>query len=115
MVVTAFDYDKLENQTTVKAGMRTLSANVYTGTGDTLLERVECGNGGEVKYTYDGFKRVQRGELRRGDGPALYVRVRGFLHSIMKRTCARREKRLCWGALYGIMKHSETKQGVYGL
>ena len=32
---------------------------MYTETGDKLLERVEYGNGGKVKYTYDGFKRVQ--------------------------------------------------------
>ena len=58
-VTYTFDYDKLGNQTTVKVGTQTLSANVYTETGDKLLERVEYGNGGKVKYTYDGFKRVQ--------------------------------------------------------
>ena len=45
-VTYTFDYDKLGNQTTVKVGTQTLSANVYTETGDKLLERVEYGNGG---------------------------------------------------------------------
>lgn len=58
-VTYSFDYDKLGNQTTVKVGAQTLSTNVYSATGDKLLERVEYGNGGKVNYTYDGFKRVQ--------------------------------------------------------
>ena len=57
-VVYNFEYDALSNPTTVKVGDQPLSTNVYSATGDKLLSRVEYGNGGQVSYTRDAFKRV---------------------------------------------------------
>jgi len=57
-VVYSFAYDALGNPTTVKVGDQALSTNVYSATGDKLLSRVEYGNGGQVSYTRDAFKRV---------------------------------------------------------
>lgn len=55
----SFEYDKLGNPTTVKVGTQALFTNVYTGTGDKLLLRVDYGNGGKIGYTYDAFKRLK--------------------------------------------------------
>ena len=57
-VTYTFETDALGNQTVVKVGEQPLSTNVYTATGDKLLEAVEYGNGGKVAYTYDSFKRT---------------------------------------------------------
>ncbi|MEA5015627.1 MAG: DNRLRE domain-containing protein [Candidatus Limiplasma sp.] len=57
-VTYTFEADGLGNQTRVSVGWQTLSTNVYTDTGDKLLEAVKYGNGGKVSYTYDSFKRT---------------------------------------------------------
>jgi len=57
-VVYTFEYDALGNATRVKVGTQTLSENRYTETGDKLLTQVTYGNGGNVSYGYDSFKRV---------------------------------------------------------
>ena len=57
-VIYYFSYDPLGNPTTVKVGTQTLSTNVYTSSGDKLLQRVDYGNGGKVHYIRDAFKRV---------------------------------------------------------
>jgi YD repeat-containing protein len=57
-VTYTFKTDALGNQTTVSVGTQVLSTNVYSETGDKLLERVEYGNGGKVAYTYDSYKRT---------------------------------------------------------
>ena len=57
-----FAYDSQNRRTTVKVGTQLLSENVYNTTkGDILhgtLSKSVFGNGGEVRYTYDDFKRV---------------------------------------------------------
>ena len=57
-VTYTFGTDPLGNQTTVKVGNQQLSENHYSATGDKLLRRVDYGNGGAVRYTYDSFKRM---------------------------------------------------------
>lgn len=57
-VVYDFAYDPLGNPTTVSVGDQMLSQNVYTDTGDKLRTRIEYGNGGQLRYTYDPFKRL---------------------------------------------------------
>ena len=57
-VTYTFDYDDLGRKTTVKVGTQTLSTNVYENDRNGLLQEVQYGNGGKVKYTYDEFDRI---------------------------------------------------------
>ena len=57
-VTYTFDYDDLGRKTTVKVGTQTLSTNVYENDRNGLLQEVQYGNGGKVKYTYDEFDRL---------------------------------------------------------
>ena len=42
----------------MKVGTQTLSTNVYENDRNGLLQEVQYGNGGKVKYTYDDFDRI---------------------------------------------------------
>ncbi len=57
-----FAYDSQNRRTTVKVGTQLLSENVYNTTkGDIkhgTLTKSKFSNGGEIRYTYDDFKRV---------------------------------------------------------
>ena len=57
-VTYTFNYDDLGRKTTVKVGSQTLSTNVYENDRNGLLQEVQYGNGGKVKYTYDDFDRI---------------------------------------------------------
>ena len=57
-VTYTFDYDDLGRKTTVKVGTQMLSTNVYENDRNGLLQEVQYGNGGKVKYTYDDFDRI---------------------------------------------------------
>ena len=57
-VTYAFQYDALGNPTETKVGTRLLSRNVYSQKPDKILERLEYGNGAQVHYGYDEYKRL---------------------------------------------------------
>lgn len=57
-VIYGFTYDALGNPLTVKLGSQTLYTNVYTASGDRLLNEVQYGNGQKVTLRRDSFKRV---------------------------------------------------------
>ena len=57
-VTYTFAYDALGRKTTVKVGTQTLSTNVYANDRNGLLNEVQYGNGGKVKYSYDEFDRL---------------------------------------------------------
>ena len=63
-VVYRFEYDSLGRKTSVKVGNaaaqnQVLSTNVYSEDRSGLLKEVQYGNGGKVKYAYDGFDRLE--------------------------------------------------------
>lgn len=53
-----FTYDELGNPVTTQVGTQALSTNIYSATGDKQLQGTTYGNGGQVTYTYDEFKRL---------------------------------------------------------
>ena len=57
-VTYTFDYDDLGRKTTVKVGTQTLSTNVYKDDRSGLLEEVQYGNDGKVRYAHDDFDRL---------------------------------------------------------
>ena len=62
-VVYRFNYDELGRKISVEVSgsngqAQTLSNNVYSDDRSGLLEEVQYGNGGKVKYSYDGFDRL---------------------------------------------------------
>ncbi len=57
-VVYSFAYDALGNPTTTRVGTQELSTLTYSDTGDKLVKGITYGNGGEIHYDHDEFKRL---------------------------------------------------------
>ena len=57
-VTYTFGFDELGRKTTVHVGEQLLSENTYANDRGGLLEQVDYGNGGKVRYSYDEFDRM---------------------------------------------------------